>query len=96
MPETSQANVPVTTRGNVWYLHAVNGRQGKISVTPGNSCQGVESVAVLGKPGQVRHEWKEGTLNLDYPESDPATPHDVIVVTFRTTAGDTSKASAKK
>jgi alpha-L-fucosidase len=96
MPETSQANVPVTTRGNVWYLHAVNGRQGKISVTPSNSCQGVESVAVLGKPGQVRHEWKEGTLTLDYPESEPATPHDVIVVTFRTTADDTSKGSAKK
>jgi alpha-L-fucosidase len=87
MPESCQANVPVTTRGNVWYLHAVNGSQGKIWVTPGVPLDGVESVVVLGKKSRVPHEWKDGTLVVEYPEPDAEKPHDVIAVTFRTTAG---------
>lgn len=88
MPESCVANVPVTTRGNVWYLHAVNGSQGKISVTPGDSAKEIESIRVLGKKDPIKYQWENGTLKLSYPEPDKTTPHDVIAVTFKPARGE--------
>ena len=84
VPEDAKANVPITTRGEVWYLHAVNGSAGKITVTPGGEIKGVSSIRVLRTSEPVTYEWKDGTLSLDYPEPDRKTPHDVIAVTFST------------
>lgn len=87
VPEGAVANVPVTTRGGVWYLHAVNGSKGTLSVTPGASVTSVVSVSVLGKPDSPSYKWENGTLTMAYPEPDRTTPHDVIAVTFRTQSG---------
>ncbi|MCU0791617.1 MAG: alpha-L-fucosidase [Opitutaceae bacterium] len=84
VPESAVANVPVTTRGDVWYIHAVNGSKGTLSVTPGASATSVASVSVLGKPGSPAYTWENGTFTMAYPEPDRTTPHDVIAVTFRT------------
>lgn len=84
MPEDCKANVPVTTHGAVWYLHAVNGCSGKISVTPGSTITGVSSIRVLRTGDPVKYRWENDTLLLDYPEPDRSTPHDVIAVTFQT------------
>lgn len=92
MPETAQANVPVTTRGDIWYLHAVNGSKGKISVTPGGAMKSVSSVRVLRTGEPVKYQWDKGTLALDYPEPDRTTPHEVIAVTFQADANSAEPA----
>jgi alpha-L-fucosidase len=83
VPESAAANVPVTTRGDVWYLHAVFGSKGKISVTPGAGVQGVVSARVLRTGEAIDFRWENGTLEVTCPERDRQTPHDVVAVTFR-------------
>jgi len=82
MPESAIANVPVTTRGDVWYLHAIPGSKGKISVTPGFADKEIQSVRVLRTGEPVKYHWADGTLLLEYPEPEKNTPHEVIAVTF--------------
>ncbi|MFM2197236.1 MAG: hypothetical protein RLZZ505_668 [Verrucomicrobiota bacterium] len=82
MPETCVANVPVTTRGKLWYLHAIPGSKGKLSITPGGDAKTIQSVRVLRTGQAISHLWENGTLKLDYPEPAKNTPHDVIEVTF--------------
>jgi alpha-L-fucosidase len=83
MPETAKANVPVTTRGAVWYLHAVNGSKGKISVKPGGALEGIKSARILRSGEPVKYQWADGSLEIEFPEPDRNTPHEVIAVTLQ-------------
>jgi len=87
IPQDAVANVPVTTRGDVWYLHAIHGNKEKISVTPGGPARKVKSVHVLRTGDVVPYQWENGTLTLDFPEPEKSTPHDVLAVTFSATDG---------
>lgn len=81
MPVEMQSNVPVTTRGNTWYLHALAGTKGKISVTPGTPIRSLKSARLLRSGEPVKFDWADGTLVIEFPEPARNTPHDVIAVT---------------
>jgi len=79
--EGIQANVPITTRGNIWHLHAIAGTKGRISVRPGNAIASVKSARLLRTGEPIKFQWADGTLAIDFPEPQRNTPHDVIAVT---------------
>lgn len=68
LPPDAEANVPVTVRGETWYLHAVAGSEGRIVVKPGPSVAGIVSARVLGEDRPVPFAWQDGALTLDFPE----------------------------
>jgi alpha-L-fucosidase len=82
VPESAQANVPVTTRGNFWYLHAVSGHKGKLAVKPGIAVKSVKAARCLRTGEAVNYRWENGTLEILWPVLDSEQPHDVIAVTF--------------
>lgn len=81
MPPDMQSNAPVTTRGNTWYLHAISGTKGRISVRPGNAVESIKSARLLRTGEAVKFQWADGTLAIDFPEPQRNTPHEVIAVT---------------
>ena len=81
MPTDMQANVPVTTRGNTWYLHAIAGTKGRLSVKPGTPIGSIKSARLLRTGEPVKFQWADGTLEIDFPEPQRNTPHEVIAVT---------------
>jgi alpha-L-fucosidase len=81
MPIDMQANVPVTTRGNTWYLHAVAGTKGKLSVKTGTPNGSIKSARLLCTGEPVKFQWSDSTLEIDFPEPQRNTPHEVIAVT---------------
>jgi alpha-L-fucosidase len=82
MPEDLQSNVPVTTRGNTWYLHAVAGTKGKLSLEPGPRIGSVKSAILLRTREPVKFQWAEGKLEIGFPEPARNAPHEVIAVTI--------------
>ena len=81
MPRNMQANVPVTTRGHTWYLHAVAGTRGRLSVKPGTPIESIKSARLLRTGEPVKFQWADGNLAIDFPEPPRSTPHEVIAVT---------------
>ena len=83
MPEDLQANVPVTTRGNTWYLHAVDGIERQAFGKAGHHYQ----LRQVGAPSSHRRTRGfpvgNGTLEIDFPEPGRNTPHEVIAVTVQ-------------
>jgi hypothetical protein len=82
MPEDLQSNVPVTTRSNTWYLHAVAGTKGRLSVKPGARIGAVKSARLLRTCEPVEFQWADGALEIDFPEPARDTPHEVVEVTI--------------
>ncbi len=82
VPEAAEANVPVTTRGNIWYLHAVAGTKEAIIVKPGIPVQSILSAKNLRTGESVPFDWKEGVLTVNIPAPASGKAHDVIAVTL--------------
>jgi alpha-L-fucosidase len=82
MPESVESNVPITTRGNTWYLHAVAGNKGKLTLTPGNAVKNIKAARNLRNKAEVPFQWQQGILEISVPQGDPKTPHDVIAITL--------------
>ncbi len=82
VPESAEANVPVTTRGNIWYLHAVAGTKEAIIVKPGIPVQSILSAKNLRTGESVPFDWKEGVLTVNIPAPASGKAHDVIAVTL--------------
>lgn len=80
VPPEAAANVPVTVRGNTWYLHAVPGFKGTLTLTPGRSVLAIRSAKILRTGESVPFAWKDGTLTLAFPEPARDQPHEVIVL----------------
>jgi len=85
MPENAVANVPVTMRGNTWYLHAVAGHKGTLTLKPGGPVGPVKSVKNLRTGAALDFKDNSGTLEIAMPETDPKRPHEVVVVEFGST-----------
>jgi alpha-L-fucosidase len=83
VPESAQANVPVTTRGNIWYLHAISGHPGKLTLKPGIAVKSVQAARCLRTGEAVDYRWEHDALEVSWPVSDSKQPHDVIAVTFQ-------------
>jgi alpha-L-fucosidase len=83
MPEEMQANVPVTTRDNTWYLHAIAGSKGKLTVKPGKQNATIRSAKVLRTGKAVPFSWNRDQWEIPFPEASPHQPHEVIVVTLQ-------------
>ena len=80
IPPEAEANVPVTVHGDTWYLHAVTGSKGTITVKPGPSVASVNSARVLGSDRAVAFDWRDGVLTVAHPEPARDQPHTVIAV----------------
>lgn len=80
IPLDAEANVPVTVRGDTWYLHAVAGTKGTLTLKPGPSVAGIRSVQLLGSRQTLAHRWQDGTLTIAYPEPAKDEPHEVVAV----------------
>lgn len=78
-PADVKSNVPITTRGNTWYLHVVAASKGEVQVTPGPSVSAVRSATLLGTDTAVSFTFTDGLLSLRLPV-DPNTPHQVVRV----------------
>lgn len=83
MPIDMQANVPVTTRQNTWYLHAVAGSKGKLTVKPGTGPIHIQSAKILRTGEPVRFVWAKDQCHIAFPEPARNQAHDVIVVTLK-------------
>ncbi len=82
-PLDMQSNVPVTTRGNTWYLHAVAGSKGKLTVKPGTASVSIKSVRLLRTGEPVDFKWADGILEIAFPEPAQNAPHEVVAVTLQ-------------
>lgn len=80
VPIEAEANVPVTVRGDTWYLHAVGGFKDTIVVRPGPSVSGVTSARVLTDGRKIDFQWENGQLSLKFTEPQNNQPHEVIAV----------------
>lgn len=80
VPTEATANVPVTVQGGTWYLHATPGFKGMLTLTPGTAVKAVRSAKVLRTGKALAFAWKDGTLNLAFPEPARDQPHEVIAV----------------
>jgi len=58
------ANVPTTEKGNVTYLHAFAAWQEPVEMTARGR---VKSVRLLGQPGELKHEVRDGRLKVTAP-----------------------------
>lgn len=79
------SNVPITVRGNQWYLHVVAGSKGAVKVTPGSAVTEIVSAKLLDGDrdgASVPFEWADGVLTLQLPV-DPGAAHQVVVVETR-------------
>jgi alpha-L-fucosidase len=80
VPTEAVANVPVTVRGDIWYLHAVPGFKGTLTLTPGQSVLAIRSAKILRTGETVPFAWKDGSLTLAFPEPAKDQPHEVIAL----------------
>jgi alpha-L-fucosidase len=80
VPPEAAANVPVTVSANTWYLHAVPGFKGTLTLTPGASVTAIRSVKILRTGESVPFAWKDGTVTLAFPEPARDQLHEVLAV----------------
>jgi alpha-L-fucosidase len=80
IPTEAEANVPVTVRGDTWYLHAVSGFKDTIVVRPGPSVSDVASARVLSDGRKVDAQWEDGQISIKFSEPQGDKPHEVIAV----------------
>jgi alpha-L-fucosidase len=64
-PPSEQANIPVTARQGIRYLHLVPSFKGSIVELHGINQP--KSVRLLGREQPLRCEWNEGTLKVEVP-----------------------------
>jgi alpha-L-fucosidase len=81
VPPEAVANVPVTVRGDTWFLHAVPGFKGTLTLAPGASVASVLSASVLGTGEAVPFVWQDGKLSIAFPEPARETLHQVVAIT---------------
>jgi len=83
MPPDMQSNVPVTTRGDTWYLHAVAGSKGRLTVKPGGAVPTIKSARLLRTGEPVEFKWADGQLEISLSEPTRNAPHEVVAVTLQ-------------
>jgi alpha-L-fucosidase len=81
-PLDMQSNVPVTTRGETWYLHPVSGSKGKLTAKSGSAPASIKSVRLVRTGEPLEFRWADETLEIAFPEPAQNAPHEVVAVTL--------------
>jgi alpha-L-fucosidase len=78
VPEGVESNVPITTHGNVWYLHAVAGFKDAIVIKSGKQLRQIKSATLMRSGQAVKFEWDGMILRVPIAAVDPNLLHEVI------------------
>ena len=82
VPPDVVSNVPITTRGQTWYLHNITAAKGIITIRPGQSVTGLSNARILETGQPVEFSFTDGELTLRVQPLD--TPHQVIAIDVTT------------
>ena len=78
-PGDERANVPITTRGNTWYLHVPPKHEGAVEV----SCVAKPQAVTLVRTGApLPHSYADGTLSIEPATASGAALGDVVAVAW--------------
>ena len=78
-PGDARANVPVTTRGNTWYLHVLCKHEGAIDAY---YVEEPQTVSLMRSGAPLPYSCEDGRLRVEVPERESGAGHDVIVLTW--------------
>jgi alpha-L-fucosidase len=78
-PWPERANVPVTRRNGVWYLHVLSEHDGAVEVEAVPQPSGVR---LLRTGGPVMYDYDGEALSIEVPDSDRASPDEVVAVSW--------------
>jgi lysophospholipase L1-like esterase len=79
-PGDSRANVPISTRGDTWYLHALPALQGPIEL---RYVQQPEAVTLLRTGDSLNYTYDGGILKIEIPKPARTGVDDVIAVQWK-------------
>lgn len=79
-PAGVKSNVPITVRGQRWYLHALPAAGNEITLASDGLLPTFKAAFILATGEKVLFERQGDTLRLKPPASEKNRPHDVIVL----------------
>jgi alpha-L-fucosidase len=82
-PTRTDPQLPVTRRTGLWYLHVLAGAPQVVSL---GDVPEPTDVRLVRTGEVVDHEYDDGTLSLDVPEANRASPDEVVAVSWDTSS----------
>lgn len=79
-PSDVRSNVPITIKGEHWYIHALPEAKGQVKIEFGSHWCVTGPATVLGSSEQIPFALEPGRIRLTVPKADMKHPHEVIVL----------------
>jgi alpha-L-fucosidase len=82
-PWPQKCNLPVTRRGNIWYIHVLAGDTGDIESVIVHDIPEPEQVSLLRDGKKLDFKYKKGILSFEVPQRERESSDEVVAVTLK-------------